>query len=121
MRAVALFMAVAFVAQAAHVGAQQANEPVPESVKENLQRPQTLNLTIQPEQFWTDAPKPTRFGILTIVPPANGEVISVSVPVGELVMRAAHAVGKAQYRRQERHAHEEVLRVLQEFVHAQPR
>ena len=44
-------MAAAFVAQVAHVGAQQANEPVPESLKPTLQKPQTLNLSFQPEQF----------------------------------------------------------------------
>jgi hypothetical protein len=121
MRTVAVFMAVAFVARVAHLGAQHASEPVPESLKQTLQKPQTLNLSFQPEQFWIEPKDPTRSRILTIVPPTDGEVINVSVPVGELVMRAAHAIARAQYRRQERQAHDEVQRALQEFFQAQPR
>ena len=45
----------------------------------------------------------------------NGEFVRLIVPVGDLVARAVHAVSRAQHRRAERKAHQEVLRTLQSF------
>jgi hypothetical protein len=98
------------------VGAQQGNSSASvERVRRALESSQKPNLTISILPPWT-APAPTRLGILTLVPPeTNGQIVSVGVPVGELVMRAVHTVSAWQHRRAERKAHEEVERAFQDF------
>jgi hypothetical protein len=121
MRIVGILAVLVTAAFVAHVDAQQqADQPVPESLKQALQKPQALNLSFRPEQFWID-PKPTQFGILTVVPPTDGKVVNLTIPIGELVMRASRAIAKARYQRAERQAHAEVQRALQEFFQAQAR
>jgi hypothetical protein len=57
---------------------------------------------------------PTTFGIFTFATPeTRGEFVSVTVPVGDLTMRAAHAVGGVARRRAERAAHEEVAHTVE--------
>lgn len=47
-------------------------------------------------------PQPRTFGVFTMVPPTGpGELIRVSVPIGEFVSRAVRTVAAANHRRQE--------------------
>ena len=56
---------------------------------------------------------PKTFGILTLVPPTRpGEIIRVSVPIGELVSQAFKGVAKANQRRQEAAARRRVAAAL---------
>jgi hypothetical protein len=58
-------------------------------------------------------PAPHRLGPLTVVPPGTpGELVRVSVPIGDLTMRAARAFSDMQRRRAERRASEEVQRAI---------
>ena len=62
-----------------------------------------------------------RIGILTLIAPEHrGEMVRVSLPVGDLVTRAVRGVGAAKHRRAERKAREEVQRVMLQ-IEAQPR
>ncbi len=62
------------------------------------------------------------FGIFTLATPqSDGEMVRVVVPVGELVMRAVSGVARAQHRRAERKARQEVLRALADFQSQQAR
>ena len=64
---------------------------------------------------------PTTFGIFTLVPPTlGGEMIRVSVPVGELVSRAVKGAGAAKRRRQEAAARRDVEAALARFKAQQP-
>jgi hypothetical protein len=59
------------------------------------------------------AAQPTRLGILTLVPPTGrGEIVRVSLPVGELVVRAFKGMAAANRRRQEAAARREVEAAL---------
>jgi hypothetical protein len=49
-------------------------------------------------------------------PEANGEVIRVAIPVGELVSRAARAISDANHRRAERRADERVRKEFAQFL-----
>jgi len=61
----------------------------------------------------------TRLGIFTLLPPTSrGEMIRVSIPVGELVMRAFRGVTAATQRRQEAAARSRVQAELQNFTTA---
>jgi len=79
----------------------------PRGLSVSAQEP--LRLTIP---AWIE-PTPKRFGVFTLTPPERrSEMIHVSVPIGELTMRAAHAVRQAQYRRSEQRARKAVERAL---------
>ena len=57
--------------------------------------------------------------MFTLVPPnTNGELIRISIPVGELVSRAARAISDANHRRAERKADERVRKDLEQFIAA---
>jgi hypothetical protein len=62
---------------------------------------------------------PKTFGVFTLVPPTGpGELIRVSVPIGEFVSRAFKSVAAANHRRQESAARRKVqaeLRWLEEL------
>jgi hypothetical protein len=63
--------------------------------------------------------RPTRLGLFTVVPPRmNGEVVRVSVPVGELISKAVRAISDANHRRAERQADERVRNDLARFIAA---
>ena len=95
-------------------GAQTASPVSVESLRAALQKSPPPSLLI-PTFPWV-APQPTRFGMLTLVSPdTNGEIVKVMVPIGDLVVRAAHGVSNARRRRAERHAREEVSRALRGF------
>lgn len=56
---------------------------------------------------------PARFGMFALAPPeANGEVIRVSIPIGELASRAARAISDARHRRAERKVDKRIAREL---------
>jgi hypothetical protein len=63
--------------------------------------------------------RPTRLGLFTVVPPRmTGEVVRVSVPVGELVSKAVRAISDANHRRAERQADQRVRNDLARFLAA---
>ena len=74
-----------------------------------LQQPfPTLRVTVPPDEA-----VPRKFGIFTLVPPAGrGEIVRVSIPIGELVSRAFKGVAAAHQRRQESAARREVEAAL---------
>lgn len=58
--------------------------------------------------------QPKTFGILTLVPPTlPGEMIRVSIPIGELVSRGFKSVASANKRRQEAAARRDVRAELE--------
>jgi hypothetical protein len=60
--------------------------------------------------------KPTRLGVFTLVPPqTNGEVIRLSIPVGEFATRAAHAISEARRHHSERKVDERIAHELRVF------
>ena len=65
---------------------------------------------------------PAKLGIFTLVPPTGrGEIIRVSVPIGELVSRAFKSLSEANRRRQEAASRRKVEANLQAFAeHRQP-
>ena len=87
-----------------------------ESIRTALQSPRSPT-TLQTPAIGLDAPLPRHVGVLTIVPPdTTGQFVKVSLPVGDLTMRATRAVAAARYRRAERDAREEVRRVKASIV-----
>jgi hypothetical protein len=98
------------------VGSARAEQAEPKRINAALQTPPKL--IIRPEDLFPLTP-PTRLGMLTLVPPENnGEVVRVSVPVGELVSKAARAISDANHRRAERKADERVRKDLEQFLAA---
>jgi hypothetical protein len=64
---------------------------------------------------------PKTFGIFTLVPPTErGEIIRVSVPIGELVSQAFRGAAAANRRRQEAAARRKVEAALEWFKEQQP-
>jgi hypothetical protein len=62
---------------------------------------------------------PRQLGIFTLVPPASrGEMIRISIPIGELVTRAFRGVAGAHQRRQEAAARGRVEAALEAFARA---
>ena len=68
-----------------------------------------------------ESASPKTFGIFTLVPPTGrGEIVRVSVPIGELVSRAFKGVAAANHRRQEAAARRRVEAALTWFAEQQP-
>lgn len=64
---------------------------------------------------------PKTLGIFTLVPPTKpGEIVRVSVPIGELVSRAFKGVAAANQRRQEAAARRKVAAALKWLEEQQP-
>ena len=116
LRLISWMAAVASLA-GAELGANQLTNQsgqTPERVSVSAQEP--LRLTVPP---WIE-PTPKRFGVLTITQPERrGEIVQVSVPIGDLTIRAAHAIGQAQHRRAERKARKEVEQAIKDLLPAQ--
>jgi hypothetical protein len=92
-----------------------------ERIRAALQSPQPINSNGVP-LFAPSNPDEFHWGILTFLPPDTpGQFVSIRVPVGDLVTRAAHSVAAAQHRRAENAAHAEVVKALEEFQKAQPK
>ena len=110
---------IALFSLVASAEAQQRSAPFSpgsvERVQLALQRSnQQQRLTLSPSP-WTE-PTVRTFGMFTVVFPGSpGEIIKVSLPIGELTTRAARAVSSARHRRAERKAGEEVQRALRDF------
>lgn len=64
---------------------------------------------------------PKTLGVFTLIPPTGrGEMVRVSVPIGELVSRAFNSVAVANRRRQEAAARREVEAALKWLTEQQP-
>src|SRR5262245_45475928 len=102
----------------AELAASERQEPsgrAPERV--SLVAPEPLRLTIP---TWIEPTTPRRFGIVTFTQPERrGEIVQVSVPIGDLTMRAAHSIGQAQHRRAEQKARKEVEHAIKDLRPAQ--
>ena len=95
----------------------QERDPSLERISLALQQP--LSVVRGFDAVEPDAPK--AFGIFTLVPPTGrGEIVRVSVPVGELVSRAFKSAAAANRRRQERAARRKVEAELEWFKSQQP-
>ena len=95
------------------VDSARAEQTEPKRINTALQTPPKL--IIRTEDLFPP-PRPTRLGVFTLVPPeTNGEVVRVSIPIGQLVSRAARAVSAANHRRAERRADERVRKDLDRF------
>jgi hypothetical protein len=82
-----------------------------------LQQPHPIMRGVDPVE--TAVPK--TLGIFTLVPPElQGEIVRVSVPIGELVSRAFRGVAAAKQRRREKAARRRVDADLKWFAAHQP-
>ena len=92
-------------------GQQPASASSNERIRVALQNPPALAAGVP----LTDAVHRT-LGILTLIPPQYpGELIRVSLPIGELVARGVRGLRAAKYARAERNAREAVQRALSDF------
>jgi hypothetical protein len=67
-----------------------------------------------------ESASPKKLGIFTLVPPTSrGEMVRVSIPIGELVTRAFTSVAAANQRRQEEAARRKVEAALEWFARRQ--
>src|SRR5262245_42243245 len=90
----ALLVAVAW---SASLAAQESDRSL-ERISISLQQPPPLVRNVTPDE--TAAPK--RLGIFTLIPATGrGEIVRVSIPIGELVTRPFKAAAAAHRRRQE--------------------
>ena len=77
--------------------------------------PPPQKLIIRAEDLFPLTP-PKGLGMFTLVPPkANGEVIRVAIPIGELASRAARAISDARHGRAERKVDERIARELHQL------
>ncbi len=82
-----------------------------------LQQPLPIVPSVVP--FQENLPK--KLGILTLVPPAMpGEIVRVSIPIGEFLSRAFRSVAAANQRRQELAARRKVEAALKWFEEQRP-
>lgn len=85
--------------------AAQERERSLERIAVALQQPAAIVRGIDPDGSAT----PKTFGIFTLIPPeGRGEMVRVSVPVGELVSRVFKGVAATRHRRQEAAARRQV-------------
>ncbi len=95
----------------------QERAPALERIDLRLQQPPALLRGIDP----VESAVPQTFGILTVVPPTGrGEMIRVTIPIGELASRAFKAASAARRRRQEAGARREVEAALHRLKEQQP-
>jgi hypothetical protein len=60
---------------------------------------------------------PQRMGVLTLVQPqTNGEVVRISIPIGELTMKSVRAISDAHRKRIERKVDERIAKELQQIT-----
>jgi hypothetical protein len=80
-----------------------------------LQQPSPIVRGVAP----VDSASPRQLGIFTLVPPASrGEMIRISIPIGEFITRAVRGVAGANQRRQEAAARRRVEAALEAFARA---
>jgi hypothetical protein len=115
MKALAGGLLLSVVYSAALVG--QEKDRSLERISVALQQP--LPITGSVDSVTSGAPR--SLGIFTLVPPEKrGEIVRVSVPIGELVSRAFRSVAAANRRRHERAIRREVEAALKRFADRQP-
>jgi hypothetical protein len=84
----------------------------------NVTPPTPPKLIIRREDLFP-LTRPARLGMLTLLPAqTRGEVVRVSLPIGELVSRGARTISDANRRHAERKADERVRKDLERFVAA---
>jgi hypothetical protein len=82
-----------------------------------LQQPPSVLRGLDP----VESAAPTTFGIFTLVPPTGrGEMIRVTIPIGELASRAFKAASAARRRRLEAAVRREVEAALHRLKEQQP-
>src|SRR5262245_823931 len=97
----------------AAVHAQTPSTPAPPAPPNE---PPKLQLTIPIEPI---VPERRQFGVFTLEPPqVSGQIVSVGVPIGALLVRGVSSVKKAQHRRAERKARAQVQRELEEYLNS---
>jgi hypothetical protein len=90
----------------------QERDPALDQIELALQEPPSVLRRFDPVETAT----PTTFGIFTLVPPTGrGEILRVTIPIGEVVSRAFKANSTARRRRQEATIRREVESALQRF------
>jgi hypothetical protein len=96
--------------------AQERDRPL-ERIRLALQQPLPIVRGVEP----VDNAVPKTLGVLTLVPPtAPGEIVRISVPIGELVSRAFKGAAATNRRRQEAAARRKVEAALEWFKEQQP-
>jgi hypothetical protein len=106
-------LAAVAVALLSAVGNAEQVEPTAKSI--NPAVPTQQKLIIRSEDLFP-LTKPTRLGVFTLVPPhTNGEVLRLSIPVGEFATRAAHAISEARRHHAERKVDERIAHELRVF------
>jgi hypothetical protein len=104
------------VAWSAPLVAQERDRSL-ERISLALQQPLPIERGVDP----VESASPRTFGIFTLVPPTGqGEMIRVSVPIGELVSRAFKGAAAANRRRQEAAARRKVEAALEWFKKQEP-
>jgi hypothetical protein len=103
-----------------------AQEPSPQpsqpffvrDIRQRLDRPEALRIVLPPE-----SPTPRKLGALNLAAPdfQRGEVIKISLPVGDLAMQLSRKIAAAQRERADRKAAERVQRDLDRFLASQPK
>jgi hypothetical protein len=124
-------LCTAFVVFLGAAGTAHAQDPAPpqddhaapvyalERIRVALENPQPL-VVDGSSLFTSDDPKTYHLGVLTfLTPDTRGEAVSVGVPIGELVMRAARSVTAVHHRHAEQAAKKEVAQALDDFWRAQ--
>lgn len=97
--------------------AAQERERSLERIRIALQQPLSIERDVAPVETLV----PKTFGIFTFVPPiAQGEMVRVSVPIGQLVSRAFKGAAMANRRRQEAAARRTVEAALERWKEQQP-
>jgi hypothetical protein len=88
-----------------------------ERIRAALERQPSLSVS---QNLFTPAPSHDfHLGALTFVPPeTRGQFIAVSVPIGDMAMRAVRSVAIAQQHRGEQAARAEVVETLTRFKDA---
>lgn len=88
-----------------------------ERIALGLQQPSPIVTGVAP----IESTLPKKVGIFTLVPPTKrGEMVRVSIPIGDLVMRAFRGVAAANQRRQEAGARRRVEAELESLTRRQP-
>lgn len=81
----------------------------------NSPLPTQPRLVIRSEELFPIS-RPARIGVFTLAPPeTNGEVIRLSVPVGEFVMKSVRAIADARRRAEERKVEQRIAKELREL------
>ena len=95
----------------------QERDPAFERIRLELERPFSIVRGVDP----AESTLPKTFGIFTFLPPARpGEMVRVSIPIGELVSRAFKGVAATNQRRQEAAARRRVAAAIKWFEEQQP-